>query len=145
MQRVLKIGLARMRHRIHKERMEKPFNPIHRLKSFQHAFAGLWTLLKTQHNAWIHAAATLAVLAMGWYVQLSRPEWGLIVLTIVAVWSAEALNTALEFLADAAQPDFHPLVKKAKDAAAGAVLITAFGAVIIGALIFIPHFIVRFQ
>ena len=56
----------------------------------------------------------------------------------MTVWSAEALNTALEFLADAAKPEYHPLVKKAKDVAAGAVLIAALGAAVIGALVFIP-------
>ena len=57
----------------------------------------------------------------------------------MAVWTAEALNTAFEFLADAASPNFHPLVKKAKDVAAGAVLISAIGAVVIGVLVLGPH------
>jgi diacylglycerol kinase (ATP) len=57
----------------------------------------------------------------------------------MAVWTAEALNTAFEFLADAASPEFHPLVKHAKDVAAGAVLISAIGSVVIGTLILGPH------
>jgi diacylglycerol kinase (ATP) len=57
----------------------------------------------------------------------------------VAVWTAEALNTAFEFLCDVASPDFHPLVAKAKDVAAGAVLICAVGAVAVGGCVFAPY------
>jgi diacylglycerol kinase (ATP) len=73
------------------------------------------------------------------FFQLSRGEWCWIVLAIAVVWTAEALNTAFEFLADAASPNFHPVVRDAKDVAAGAVLITAIAAVIIGAIVFWPH------
>jgi diacylglycerol kinase (ATP) len=55
------------------------------------------------------------------------------------VWTAEALNTAFEFLCDVASPEFHPLIQKAKDVAAAAVLLSAAGAVIIGLLVFVPH------
>ena len=95
-------------------------------------------MLRSQHNAWIHAAATGLVVAAGFSFGLGRAEWCLIVLAIVAVWTAEALNTAFEFLCDAAAPEYHPLVEKAKDVAAGAVLICAIGATAIGGLIFIP-------
>jgi diacylglycerol kinase (ATP) len=60
-------------------------------------------------------------------------------LAIAIVWTAEALNTALEFLADVASPEFHPLVRDAKDVAAGAVLLTSVAAVVIGAIVFWPH------
>ena len=110
-----------------------------RIRSFRYAGAGIRVMLQTQQNAWIHAIATIGVCGAGWYVGLSAAEWCWIVLAIMAVWTAEAFNTALEFLADAASPTFHPLVEKAKDVAAGAVLITALGAVIIGVLVFFPH------
>ncbi|MCC7407029.1 MAG: diacylglycerol kinase family protein [Phycisphaeraceae bacterium] len=116
-----------------------PFTLRARLRSFAHAFAGLRDLLLSQHNARIHAAATLAVVIAGLLVQLTRYEWCWIVLAIVAVWTAEALNTALERLADAACPQQHPLIKQSKDLAAAAVLITALGAIALAALIFIPH------
>ena len=64
-------------------------------------------------------------------------QW--IVLAISIVWTAEALNTAFEFLADAASPEFHPLVRDAKDVAAGAVLITALAAAVIGAIVCWPY------
>jgi len=77
--------------------------------------------------------------AVGLICRLSPAEWCWIVLAIVAVWTAEALNTAFEFLTDLASPTFHPLAGKAKDVAAGAVLITAVGSVLIGLLVLGPH------
>jgi diacylglycerol kinase (ATP) len=96
-------------------------------------------MIRSQHNAWIHAAATVIAIALGVLFQLSRSEWCWIVLAIAIVWTAEALNTAFEFLADAASPNFHPVIKDAKDVAAGAVLITAVAAIVIGLIVFIPH------
>lgn len=96
-------------------------------------------MLISQHNAWIHAGASILVIATGWWLEITRAEWLWVVLAVMAVWSAEALNTAFEFLADATNPTFHPLIGKAKDVAAGSVLIAALGAVIIGVLVFGPH------
>jgi diacylglycerol kinase (ATP) len=110
-----------------------------RIRSIRCAFVGIWVMLSSQHNAWIHAAATFIVLMLGLYLGLSRADWCWIVLAIVAVWTAEALNTAFEFLTDVASPEFHPLAGKAKDVAAGAVLITAFGAALIGILVMGPY------
>lgn len=110
-----------------------------RLRSFVYAGHGLRTLLATQHNAWIHAVATLLVVGAALAFRLGRMEWVALILTLVSVWTAESLNTALEFLCDAASPEFHPLVEKAKDVAAGAVLICALGAVAAGVLVFAPH------
>lgn len=116
-----------------------PFQFTGRIRSFKFAFAGVWTMLKSQHNAWIHACATVAAVTTGLLLRLSPAEWCSIVLAIMAVWTAEALNTALEFLSDAVSPDFHPLVKKAKDVAASAVLIAAVRSVVIGILVLGPH------
>jgi diacylglycerol kinase (ATP) len=118
---------------------QRPFEFIKRIQSFRFAFAGIWTMLKSQHNAWIHACITAAVVVAGVVFGISPSEWCWLVLAIMAVWTAEALNTALEFLADAASPEFHPLVKHSKDVAAGAVLISAIGSVIIGILVLGPH------
>ena len=109
-----------------------------RIRSFGYALRGIGTMLRSQRNAWLHALATGVVVAAGLALGVSADGWKWLVLAIVTVWSAEALNTALEFLADAAKPEYHPLVKKAKDVAAGAVLIAALGAAVIGALVFIP-------
>jgi diacylglycerol kinase (ATP) len=110
-----------------------------RTRSFVYAFSGIGSLLVSQPNARIHGLATLAVLAAGFFSGLSRVEWCVIVITIAAVWTAEVLNTSLEFLADASSPEFHPLIKKAKDVAAGGVLIAALGSVIVGLLVFGPR------
>lgn len=119
--------------------MNKPFQFTGRIRSFKFAIAGIWTMLKTQHNAWVHAFATVVVVAAGFFFHVSTSEWCWLVLAIMAVWIAEALNTAFEFLADAASPGFHPLVKHAKDVAAGAVLIAAIGSLIIGVLVLGPY------
>jgi diacylglycerol kinase (ATP) len=113
--------------------------PTARWRSVAHAARGIAVVLRTQHNAWLHATATALVLAAGIYVELSRLEWCAIVLAMMAVWTAEALNTAIELVIDLASPDVHPLAGRAKDVAAGAVLISACGAVIVGFLVFSPH------
>ncbi len=95
-------------------------------------------MLKSQHNAWIHLAATIATVAAGIAVNLSPGEWCWIVLAITSVWTAEAMNTAFEFLCDATTKEFHPVIGQAKDVAAGAVLLTAIGAAAIGLIVFLP-------
>jgi len=110
-----------------------------RIQSFRYAGRGVRLMLRSQHNAWLHAVASCCVLIVGGLCILSAREWCWIILAIMAVWTAEALNTALELLADVASPDFHPLVGKAKDVAAGGVLISAIGAAIIGVLVLAPH------
>lgn len=118
---------------------ERPFQFTGRVRSFRHALAGIARMIRCQHNAWIHAGATLIALAAALLFRVTAADWCWIILAISIVWTAEALNTAFEFLADAASPEFHPLVRDAKDVAAGAVLITAVAAAVIGALIFWPH------
>jgi len=110
-----------------------------RIRSFRHALRGLRNVLTSQHNAWIHAGATLGVCAAAAFLEISRLEWCFLVLAIATVWTAEALNTALELLCDATVPEFHPLVGRAKDVAGGAVLVSAIGAAIIGLLVLGPR------
>ena len=112
-----------------------------RIDSFKFAFAGLWVLLSTQPNAWIHALATLLVIALGAFFEVSGGEWLALIAAITLVWVAEGLNTAIEFLADAAVPDPHALIRHAKDVAAAAVLLAALGAVAIGLVVFWPKFV----
>jgi diacylglycerol kinase (ATP) len=118
---------------------QRPFEFTGRIRSFRYAIAGLGRMIRCQHNAWIHLVVTVGVVGAGLFFQLSRGEWCWIVLAIAIVWTAEALNTAFEFLADAASPNFHPVVRDAKDVAAGAVLITAIAAAIIGVIVFWSH------
>jgi len=110
-----------------------------RLRSFQYAIRGIVELLRSQHNARIHALATICVVVFGFLLGVSALEWCALILAVVAVWSAEALNTALEFLCDVVSPEFHPLVAKAKDVSAAGVLLTAIGAAVVGLLVLGPH------
>lgn len=100
---------------------------------------GLKQMIVTQHNARVHLAASCGVIVLGLICRLSRLEWALIVLAMVAVWATEAVNTAIEQLCDYFTTDHHPLIEKGKDVAAAAVLIAAMGAVVVGVLVFYPH------
>jgi diacylglycerol kinase len=117
----------------------RTFSPRERIASFAHAFRGVATLLATQPNARIHAVATAAALALAGALRVAAGEWLALVLAIALVWTAEALNTAIEALGDVASPQPHPLVRRAKDVAAAAVLLAAAGAVGVGVLVFGPR------
>ncbi|MET1255841.1 diacylglycerol kinase family protein [Aliikangiella maris] len=119
--------------------MSHAFSLIARLKSFRYALAGIGELLKSQHNAWVHLGVTVGVVVAAFYFRINQIEWCIVIFAIVIVWVAEALNTALEFLCDHVSSEFHPLIKKSKDVAAGAVLLSAIGAVVIGVIIFGPY------
>jgi diacylglycerol kinase (ATP) len=110
-----------------------------RIRSGTHALDGITELFKSQQNAWVHAVATVCVIAAGLVLGVTGTEWCLLILVITAVWVVEALNTAFEYLCDVVSPEFHPLVKKSKDIAAGAVLLSAVGAAAIGLMIFVPY------
>jgi diacylglycerol kinase (ATP) len=108
------------------------------MASFSHAFWGFIDLLRSQHNARIHLLATILVIALASWLKLDRTDWIALLVAIALVWVTEALNTALEYLADAAVPEHHPLIGKAKDVAASAVLIASLVAAVIGLLVFLP-------
>jgi diacylglycerol kinase (ATP) len=115
------------------------FSLDRRAQSFRFAWRGILAVARSQHNAWIHGAATVLVLAAGVTLRLSAGEWAMMVIAMVAVWAAEAFNTAIEVLGDAVASDDHPLVGRAKDVAAGGVLVTAVGAVAVGLLVLVPR------
>ena len=109
-----------------------------RRASFWHAVHGLWYVLRTQRNAWIHAAVTACVVLIGWWLALPGRDWAVLALSIAIVWTAEVLNTAIEAVVDLASPVHHPLAKVGKDVGAAAVLIAAVTAVLVGLLILGP-------
>ncbi len=109
-----------------------------RWSSFRHAFAGVWFVLRTQRNAWIHAALTTAALGLAALVGLHRSEWIILLLVIGMVWTAEIFNTSLEAIVDLTNPEAHPLAQVAKDTAAAAVLVTAAVAILVGLLLLGP-------
>jgi diacylglycerol kinase (ATP) len=108
------------------------------LTSFKYAFAGLWYVVRTQRNARIHLSVTAVVVVLGLCLGLSWTEWAIIALTIGLVLAAEAFNTVAEAAVDLVTAEYHPLAKIAKDVAAGAVLLTAITAAIVGLLILGP-------
>ncbi|NLN70582.1 MAG: diacylglycerol kinase family protein [Chloroflexi bacterium] len=116
-----------------------------RLKSFKNALIGWWYVIRTQHNAWIHAVATVLVVLVGLWIGLSTWDWAVIIFVIAVVWTAEFLNTALEIVVDLASPNLHPLARVGKDVGAAAVLIAALSSVLIGLLIMGKPFIEKVQ
>lgn len=96
-------------------------------------------MVKTQRNAVIHFAAAIGVTLLAVVLKLSTAEWILLVMAIALVIAAELFNTAIEYLIDLLSPEFHEKAGKAKDIGAGAVLICAVAAAIIGLVIFIPR------
>ena len=110
-----------------------------RLHAFIYAGRGIIDLFRHTPNARIHLAAASVVIATAAYVEVSRAEWYWLIACIGAVLVAEAFNTAIEYLTDLVSPDYHPLAGKTKDVAAGAVLLAAITAAVIGAIILGPY------
>lgn len=112
---------------------------VKRAKSFTNAGRGLWIVLKSTHNAWIHLVVLVAAVVLGAFYEISRIEWILLVFAAGLVLAAETFNTAIVIDIDLTSPEFHPFARDTKDVAAGAVLLTAVAAAIIGLLIFVPY------
>jgi diacylglycerol kinase (ATP) len=110
-----------------------------RVASFGYAFRGVWAALRTEIHLRFHALATVVVLGLGFYFRLSRLEWALVALAVSLVWSLELVNTAVEAVVNLVSPDYHPLAGRAKDVAAGAVLVGALAALAVGLLVFGPR------
>lgn len=108
--------------------------------SFLFAFRGMRVLVGTQPNARIHLIAMGVLGVTGAVLKISVSEWAILALSAGGVLALEAMNTALEFLADRVSGEWDPLIQNAKDVAAAAVLIAAITAVIVGNLIFLPRF-----
>ncbi len=125
------------------ERIDTPeeFSLLKRAKSFAHAGRGVLLFIRTTHNAWLHVLALFVVVALGIYFSLSTLEWALIVLAAGFVFVAEAFNTAIEIDIDLTSPEYHPYARDTKDVAAGAVLLAALTALVIGLLVFMPHLV----
>jgi len=107
-----------------------------RSKAIKIALEGITYVLKTQLNARIHAAFTLAVFLLAGILKLSRLEWMILLLTVGLVWAAEIFNTAIEVGVDVASPDYDPKAKIIKDISAGAVLVSVIISILVGLLLF---------
>ena len=107
-------------------------------KSFGYAFQGIFNTIRTERNIKIHCAAAILVTIFGIWLQISKTEWMICFILFGLILALELVNTAVEATVDLFTEERKPLAKKAKDAAAGAVLIVAIFAAGIGILIFIP-------
>lgn len=109
-----------------------------RLKSFVYAWAGIIRFFKTEHNAQIHLAATAVTIILAAVLKVNKTEAVAVIFAIAFVWVTEMINTAIEKLMDFISLERHPQIKNIKDMAAGAVLVAAIVAVIIGCIVFLP-------
>lgn len=110
----------------------------HRIRAFQAAFRGVAWLIRIEVHPRIHLAITLMVVALGWWLHIPLAHWAYLFLAMGLVWSAEALNTALEKALDVLHPATHPTIGLAKDIAAGGVLLAALFAVLVGLVVLGP-------
>lgn len=111
-----------------------------RILSFGYAFKGIWCLFRFTPNALIHLLAVGVVVVGGFLFHVSGLEWCVLVLCMGSVLAAEAVNSAIESIADKVSPEKNILIGRAKDLAAGAVLILSLMSVVVACIIFIPKF-----
>lgn len=109
-------------------------------RSVGYSLSGIKALIISENNARIHLLATILVISVSLYLQISSSDWLWIALAITLVWLAECFNTAIETVVDLASPNFHSLAKKAKDIAAGSVLFAAIFAIVVAILVFGKYF-----
>jgi len=117
---------------------QKAWRDVKYGRRFLNAFRGMYIVLKTTRHIFIHLVSALLVVAAGFYFDVAALEWVALVFAIGMVFTAEAFNTAIEIDIDLTSPDFHPYARDTKDAAAAAVLLSAFTALSVGLIIFLP-------
>jgi diacylglycerol kinase len=115
------------------------FSVAARLRSLRHAGRGLLFLARSEHNAWLHVAATAAVIGAGLALKVDSVDWRWIAAAVLWVWSAEALNTAVERICNLVSSEPDERIRIVKDVAAGSVLASAIGAATIGVFTFLPY------
>lgn len=127
-----------------KNNLKYAFSPKRFFQSLRHAIRGIFTVAASEPNFSIHLVIGSLTIALGLFLNIQLWEWTMLTLTIGIVLTAEIFNTSIEHLTDLASPEIHPLAKKAKDTAAGAVLLTSLMAIIVGSLIFLPKILEYF-
>jgi len=127
-----------MEKTIKKMSEKKRFSLVARIKSSTNAWRGVLIFIKSTHNAWMHLFFGGLAIYLGFILNISSVEWSILILIIGLVILAESINTAIEIDIDLTSPNYHPYARDTKDVAAGAVLISAFVACIIGLIIFAP-------
>ncbi len=117
------------------------FSARHRIRSFGNAFRGIYQVIRDEHNAWIQVIAAICAIIGGIVLNITPGEWTAVVISIGFVLAMETVNTAIEKLADFVSPGKQDLIKNVKDLSAGAVLVSAIAALIVGLIIYLPKII----
>ena len=117
---------------------QEKFSLAARIRSFRYALNGIRLLFREEHNARIHLAAAVVAVGAGFFFGISPGEWAAVAVVIGLVFAAEAVNSSVEAVCDRLSPGYDEAVGRAKDLAAGAVLICALAAAVVGLLIFVP-------
>lgn len=112
-----------------------------RFKSFNHAWSGIKTILRTEHNSRVHLVFTFCALVLSFVFKLSLLEFSILVVVISIVWIAELFNTCIEKIMDFISIEKHPQIKRIKDMAAAAVMLASISALIVGIIIFISKIV----
>lgn len=120
---------------------DEKFSLRKRIKSFSYAYAGIKVLLREEHNAHIHTVAAIVAVTLGFLFGITPGEWTAVVIVIAMVFAAEAVNSAIERTADFVKAERDDRKRDIKDLAAGAVLLCAMGAAVVGVIIFLPYLI----
>ena len=120
------------------DKRQQRFSIKARIKSVKTAINGIMIVAKEEHNAWLHIIATLLIIVIASRLNITAIEGSLLIFAIGLVWTCEAFNSAIEALADEVSGEYSAGIKKTKDIAAGAVLISSLTALAIGLLILLP-------
>ena len=107
--------------------------------SFKYAIEGIWTSFKTERNMKIHIFIMILVIIAGIILKINKSEWIICIILFAIVIGSELFNTSIETIVDMVMPEINEKAKIAKDVSAGAVLVVAIGAAIIGLVIFVPR------
>lgn len=109
------------------------------IRSFGYAWKGIRCCIGKEQNLSFHLIATVVTVIAGFLLEITRIDWMIVILCIGVVIAAELFNSAIEKLVDLVSPERHPIAGQVKDIAAGAVLVCAATAAIIGLIVFIPY------
>ena len=120
------------------QKEKKAWREVKYSEKFRNAFRGLYVIAKTTRHLFVHIICALIAVLLGFYFAISGLEWVALLFAIGLVFITEALNTAIEIDIDLTSPEYHPFARDTKDVAAAAVLLSAFVAVIVGLIIFLP-------
>jgi diacylglycerol kinase (ATP) len=117
---------------------QEEFSIRARVRSFRFALEGIAAFFQSEHNAWLHFMATIAVFTLATLVGVTKTELLALVFAIGFVWVTEMFNTCIERVMDFVSDQRHKEIKFIKDLAAGAVLVAAITALVVGVVVFIP-------